>query len=61
MNNNGLTQEEIVKIKDSIESFILPKGTLLYRAQSEKHDFDVKPKTMKIQENLELILPIPLI
>lgn len=42
--NKGLTQEEIEKIKDSIDSFILPKGTLLYRTQSEKHEIDVKPR-----------------
>lgn len=40
--NKGLTNEEIENIKNSINSFILPKGTLLYRTQPQKYGGNVK-------------------
>ena len=38
----NLTLSDIEYIKSTIESFILPKGTLLYRTQPEKYGCNVK-------------------
>jgi hypothetical protein len=38
----NLTLSDIAYIKSTIESFILPKGTLLYRTQPEKYGCNVK-------------------
>ena len=39
----GLTQKQIDYIKNSVKYVYLPKGTKLYRTQSEKHDCDIEP------------------
>ena len=40
---NGLTQKQIDYIKNSVQYVYLPKGTKLYRTQSEKHNCDIEP------------------
>ena len=43
LGGNGLTEREINIIKETVKYIYLPKGTLLYRTQSEKHNCDIEP------------------